>query len=202
MSLKSFRMLFAVVVVLVPGTRSLGQETNLRVAIIPDTQNYVTAGDPNDGANGATMANRQMLLEQMVSAIITWRPAFVIQVGDMTDFTGGCDQISGGFVCQTGAGRIADDPNSYPDGYWREWDRIKTQLFNRLDAAGIPHFEVIGNHDSCLEFERWFPAASFLTKPWGYAVDSRPSLCGSDTGFGGGGPTTDTSHRAALFQTA
>ena len=150
-----------------------------RIALVPDTQNYVTTIDAGDDAV------RAKLLDAMVNDIVAYHPDFVLQVGDLTDSTGGPDQ--------NGAARLADDPNHYGQPQDAEWARIRQRMFDRLDAEGIPHFEVVGNHDSCVDFERWFPARDFLARPWGKDVDLRPKACGAGA--------VDTTHRQALFET-
>ena len=171
-----------------------------RIAIIPDVQNYVTLYDFPD--HPELVQYRDAELASMVDSIIAWRPSFVIQVGDMTDSTGGCDQNPPPNWCHSNSdGYMDDDPNDLNGPWDGEWSAIKTKLFDRLDAAGIPHLEVIGNHDSCVDFENHFPASVFQGRPWFYALDSRPSGCSGDIANGGQVAITDTSHRAALFST-
>jgi calcineurin-like phosphoesterase family protein len=150
-----------------------------RIAVIPDVQNYVTTID------GGDMAIRFQLLEEMTSDIIAWKPDFAIQVGDLTDSTGGMDQMS--------AGVLDDDPNSQGKPEDEEWKRIRTRLFDKLDAAKIPHLEVVGNHDSGVDFGRWFPAEEFKKRPWFFAVLSRTPAWKD--------PLPDTTQRAALMPT-
>ena len=69
-----------------------------RIAIVPDVQNYDTTIDAGDDAM------RVRLLDLMVGDILDWKPDFVIQVGDLTDSTGGPDQMMNGW--------LDDDPNS------------------------------------------------------------------------------------------
>jgi len=212
---------FALILVLATPARA---QTSARIAIVPDVQNYVTSiDDPNADASPYRAAE----LAAMVRSIIDWRPAFVIQVGDLTDSTGGCDQnppqeeeslcgktpnTCGALTC----GLMGDDPNDAPvggkpnprDG---EWSKIKSQLFDRLDTAGIPHFEVPGNHDSCVDWERYFPARTYESRPWAKAfrastglataADWRTGMCSGDVAHGGQTAITDTSQRGALFDT-
>ena len=150
-----------------------------RIAVIPDVQNYVTTID------GGDMAIRAKLLDEMTSDIIAWKPDFAVQVGDLTDSTGGMDQ--------NGMGYLDDDPNSKGLPQDEEWKRIRTQLFDRLDAAKIPHLEVAGNHDSGVDYARWFPADEFKARPWFYAMLSRKPAWKD--------PIADTTQRAALMPT-
>src|SRR5262252_3154405 len=133
-----------------------GHAQTARIVIVPDTQNEVTVND-QEGTDGDT--KRAAILALQAQDIIEWRPDFVIQVGDLTDSTGGSDQ--------QGAARLADDPNSahcttHPyvpycpsdpaacnctnQAQDSEWQRIRQGLFDKLDAAGIPHIETLGNH--------------------------------------------------------
>ncbi|HTO53053.1 MAG TPA: metallophosphoesterase [Myxococcota bacterium] len=150
-----------------------------RIAIIPDTQNYDTTIDPGDDAM------RVKLLDAMVDDIVAWKPDFALQLGDLTDSTGGLDQGAQGW--------LDDDPNSKSQPNDAEWKRIRTKLFDRLDAAGIPHLEVVGNHDSGVDFVRWFPAAEFEKRPWFYAMLTRKPAWKD--------PVQDTTQRAALMPT-
>jgi hypothetical protein len=150
-----------------------------RVAIVPDTQNYVTtidAGDP---------AVRLALIRAMVDDIIAWRPDFVIQVGDLTDSTGGADQNGNGFLDDD------FDTGSYPNH--QEWVTIRTEMFDRFEAAGIPYLGSTGNHDSAVDFEIHFPASAFAAKPYFHAVNTRPGPWAD--------PEPNTTERAALFPT-
>jgi 3',5'-cyclic AMP phosphodiesterase CpdA len=150
-----------------------------RVAIIPDTQNYDTTIDPGDDAM------RVKLLDAMVDDILAWKPDFALQLGDLTDSTGGLDQGNRAW--------LDDDPNSQGQPNDAEWKRIRTKLFDRLDAAHIPHLEVVGNHDSGVDFVRWFPPDEFQKRPWFYALLSRKPAWQD--------PAADTTQRAALMPT-
>jgi len=127
----------------------------------------------------------------MAQDIIAAKPEFVLQVGDISDSSGGPDSDR--------AAADADDPDlqapKYPYPFLSlEWSCVRENFFDLLEAAGLPVFMVTGNHDSCVEFERWFPVAAFRKKPWYYADQSRPKACGVTH-------VTDTEQRAALFQT-
>jgi hypothetical protein len=150
-----------------------------RIAIVPDVQNYDTTIDAGDDAM------RVKLLDLMVGDILDWKPDFVIQVGDLTDSTGGPDQMMNGW--------LDDDPNSKGAPNDAEWKRIRTRMFDRFDAAGIPHLEVVGNHDSGVDFARYFPATEFQARPYFYAVLSRKPAWKD--------PVADTTQRAALMPT-
>jgi hypothetical protein len=170
------RRFLALAAGLLAGTASAG---TARIAVIPDVQNYVTTIDPGDDAM------RVKLLDVMVDDIVAWKPDFAVQVGDLTDSTGGADQMSYGW--------LDDDPNSQGTTADAEWKRIRTKLFDRLDAAGIPHLEVVGNHDSGVDYARYFPAEEFRARPWFYALLSRKPAWKD--------PIADTTQRAALMPT-
>jgi hypothetical protein len=176
--------LLAFIAALVPALWGQAQTSTVRIAIIPDTQNYVTTidhcYDPAPCEDAAYDATRVLLLDTLVNDVIAWRPDLVLQVGDLTDSTGFENPV-------------ADDPNNLGQPRDDEWERIRTSMFDRFDAAGIPHLEVAGNHDSGVDFERWFPASVFASRAWYYSVLSRAHPW-EDT-------TPDTTQRAALFQT-
>jgi hypothetical protein len=150
-----------------------------RIAVVPDVQNYDTTIDPGDD----TM--RLRLLNAMVADILNWKPDFVVQVGDLTDSTGGADQMAQGW--------LDDDPNSSGASNDAEWKRIRTKMFERFDEAGIPHLEVVGNHDSGVDYARYFPAAEFQARPYFYALLTRKPAWAD--------PIPDTTQRAALMPT-
>ena len=150
-----------------------------RIAVVPDVQNYVSTIDAGDDAM------RVKLLDAMVDDILAWKPDFAVQVGDLTDSTGGDDQMSRAW--------LDDDPNSQGKPADAEWKRIRTKMFDRFDAAGIPHLEVVGNHDSGVDYARYFPADEFKSRPWFYAVLSRKAAWKD--------PVADTTQRAALMPT-
>jgi len=160
-------------------TAGSGPALTARIAIVPDVQNYVTTIDPGDDAV------RVELLDAMVRDIVAWSPDFVVQVGDLTDSTGGPDQGTTGW--------LDDDPNTQGRPNDPEWKRIRTRMFDRFDAAGIPHLEVVGNHDSGVGYARYFPAAEFQARPYFYALLTRKPAW-SD-------PIADTTQRAALMPT-
>lgn len=179
----------------------------LRVAITGDPQNYFTTIDGGDAAIKTHLVTLQ------IDDIIAWHPDFVIVAGDLTDAGGGGDAYC------NGNWRIADDPNGPavfvgPLGTTvstdDEWVGFRTYEYDRLLAAGIPVFLTIGNHDSCTDFERWFPAAEWNAYSYSGEVDSRASTCGgisynppppgSCAGANVGTPLyTDTTIRKALF---
>ena len=150
-----------------------------RIAVVPDVQNYDTTIDPGDDAM------RVKLLDLMVDDIVAWKPDFAVQVGDLTDSTGGDDQMTRGW--------LDDDPNSQGTPSDAEWKRIRTKMFERFDAAGIPHLEVTGNHDSGVDFARHFPADEFKARPYFFALLSRKPAWRD--------PVADTTQRAALMPT-
>lgn len=149
----------------------LSTGAKLRVGIVPDTQNYVSnyaADVPQIDLVAAAIQ-----LAAMADYLCETRPDFVVQVGDLTDSTGG----------PTGAD--TDDPDSRTA--WggvneAEWRRVRV-FFDRLDACGVPWFVVTGNHDSSLDFARWFPREDFMGRPWAHAMG------------------TDGEQRAAIFAT-
>lgn len=142
-------------------------------------QNYVTTIDPGDDSV------RVKLLDAMVRDILAWKPDFVVQVGDLTDSTGGPDQGTTGW--------LDDDPNMQGRPNDAEWKRIRTRMFDRFDAASIPHLEVTGNHDSGVDYGRWFPAEEFQARPYFYALLSRKPAWQDKI--------ADTTQRAALMPT-
>jgi len=175
--------------------------TTVRIALTGDLQNYVTTGDlcePGGCNDAAYTAQRQVLLKAMVDDIINWRPDFVIVTGDLTDWSGGPDQAlyAGPF----------DDPNhggGDPGGPEKEWSNIRTLFYDRLIAAGIPVFLITGNHDSGLDFERYFPASEWLGYPWGRQVGLRQFTINGVTGPGWvSKEVPDTQNRVGLFTTA
>jgi len=90
-----------------------------------------------------------------------------------------------------------DDPDTFtalPTRYSLEWLCVKENFVDPIEAAGIPVFGINGNHDSCVDHERTFPAAAFVLKSYYYDHQARAARCGS--GF------TDTMQRAALFSTS
>lgn len=157
----------------------------LVIAAVPDLQNYCSS-------ELLKIQKRSLGIEQLqklTQDVIAMKPDFVLQVGDITDNTGGPDQNR--------VGADADDPDTFvttPARYREEIDCVKENFFDRLDAAGIPWLAVSGNHDSYRDFERGLPAAAFMAKSWGYAVQSRQDAW--HKGF------ADTEQRAALFQTS
>lgn len=185
----------------------------------PNTARIAILGDPHSGATcrpGGVVSQEGRALARMQTAdVIAYRPDFVIVDGDLSSCTGGSDQ-----ACVISQYLIRDDVDSstcsqvpLPAGCATatqdtEWTAFKEDVYDPLIAAGIPVFLTIGNHDSCVDFERWFPAAEWMTLPYARAVDSRANACGGATFSGtciGGTPGTplytDTTHRSALFET-
>jgi len=156
----------------------------LLIAAVPDLQNYCSS-------EVLKIQKRSVGIDQLrklTRDVIAMKPDFVLQVGDITDTTGGPDQ--------NGVSADADDPDTFvttPERYAQEVICVKENFFDALDAAGIPWLAVSGNHDSYRDFERALPAAAFLAKPYAFAVQSRVDVW--HKGF------TDTEQRAALFQT-
>lgn len=155
----------------------------LAFAEVPDLQNYCS-----------TESNPIMLpalgvaqLRGMAADLIAFRPSFVLQVGDLTDNTGGADQ--------NGTASDADDPDTYvtTPAQYAEWTCVKENFFDLLDAAGIPWLAASGNHDSYRDFERIFPRATFLLESYAYAAQNDVDRW--HAGF------SDTEQRAALFET-
>ena len=173
------RLFACLAAIALAGSASTRPAGTVRIAVVPDVQNYVTTIDPGDDAM------RVKLLDAMVDDILAWKPDFAIQVGDLTDSTGGADQMS--------VGTLDDDPNSQGTPADAEWKRIRTRMFDRFDAAGIPHLEVTGNHDSGVDYGRYFPADEFKKRPWFHALLSRRPAWKD--------PIPDTTQRAALMPT-
>ncbi len=160
-----------------------GSAQHLTYAAVPDLQNYCSSQ-----VNVASLPALGIThLRAMANDIITVRPAFVVQVGDVTDSTGGSDQ--------NGVAADADDPDTFvtmPSRY-SEVTCVKENFFDLLDAAGIPWIAVSGNHDSYRDFERGFPRATFMAKSYGFAAQNEVDRW--HTGW------NDTEERAALFST-
>lgn len=149
----------------------------LRVIGIGDTQNQVTSYA--DERPAVPVEESLAELRAMADWICSEKPDFVVQVGDLTDSTGGA------------SGSDLDDPDTAALPIGIEWLRVKANLADRLEACGVALFLVSGNHDSYRDFERVFPAAAFEAKPWAHAVHRRMYADGS----------LDTEQRAAVFQT-
>jgi hypothetical protein len=158
----------------------------IRIALIPDPQNYCTTARID--ANKFQVYDEKLAMEQLdaqIRDVIAQRPAFALVLGDLTDTTGGPDQ-------NRAAGN-QDDPNSAAFPNDAEWKCYVEHVPKPLEAAGIPYLEITGNHDSCVDYERWRPRAAFLEKPWAHAAESIPGACGKDF--------ANTEQRAALFPT-
>jgi hypothetical protein len=158
----------------------------IRIALIPDPQNYCST-DRLD-AKGFQIHDEKIALEQLdaqIDDVIAQRPDFALVLGDLTDTTGGPDQNR--------AGGNRDDASSAGLPRDAEWSCYVEHVPKRLEAAKIPYLEVTGNHDSCVDYERWRPRAEFLKRPWAYAAEALAGGCGKDL--------PNTEQRAALFPT-
>ena len=178
-----FRLLLALALLPACATRA-GDSPALVIAAVPDLQNYCSSEVLKIQKRSVGIDQ----LRQLTRDVIATKPDFVLQVGDLSDTTGGPDQ--------NGVAADADDPDTFvttPERYAQEMACVKENFFDALDAAGIPWLAVSGNHDSYRDFERALPAAAFLAKPYAYAVQSRVDAW--HKGF------TDTEQRAALFPT-
>lgn len=185
---------------IVVSSKSNPRPKTARIAITGDPQNYFTTQD----AHNAIVFRR--LIDLQIADIIAYRPDFVIIAGDLTDSTGGLDN-------QCGVWRISDDPNSAGLIEDSEWTNFRAYEYDLLLAAGIPVFLVIGNHDSCVDFQRHFSGAEWLSyTAYATEVDSRATGCGGGTFSSGpncaspayGASTNivaDTTHRKALYPT-
>lgn len=164
------------------GTGSRG-DLVARIAITGDVQNYVV----QDGTHH--LPTQQALATLLVDDIIRRRPDFVLTAGDLTGQTGGADQNCGAYSPY-------DDWDAltiFGGIFEVEWTRFKAWFYDRFGAAGIPYEFTLGNHDSCLDLERLFPAASFIATAWGEEVDSIPNACGGGSaGICGGQPPAST----------
>lgn len=182
----------------------------MRGAIVGDPQNYFTRVDV--GQNLAVAAD---LFRREIDDIIAYKPNFAIIVGDLTDGPSGLDE-------QCNAWRISDDLDlsgvlfGKPAGYYQaSWTDIRTKGYDRLVAAGIPVFTVLGNHDSCVEYQRTFPAAEWsgltaysaevLTDPnhlcGGGTYSDNGASCGSQVYGASANLAPSTTHRKALYPT-
>lgn len=168
---------------------SVAPPLRLRIAITGDPQNYVRIIRGSDFGIPQSQADQwnaaaESVFRSLVDDIIRYAPDFVIVPGDLACDNGGFDQNANA--------RIADDPNTLLEWTNNQLIAYRTRAYDRFLAEGIPVFHVYGNHDSCDDLERIFPAAEWLAYSWGYDVESRPGLCGL-------AGTTDTTHRAGIF---
>lgn len=176
-----------------------------RIAIIGDPQNYFSRVDALVGGNLAVAAE---LARLEIDDIIAYRPDFVLIVGDLTDGPSSGDE-------NCGAWRMIDDLDlattsilGQPPGYFSpSWVDVRQKMYDRLIAAGLPVFTVLGNHDSCVEYERYFPPGEWNGyTQWSAESFPRSNACGGATtlacgSFSGSATHTDTSSRKALYPT-
>jgi hypothetical protein len=175
------------------GAIGASENEGLTFCGIPDLQNYCASWDPSADSvpPQADRAEGIRQLRLMAEDIIAERPEFCIQVGDITDTTGGSDS--------DGTAGHLDDLDNYVVNrarYDGEWQCVYDNLFKLLYAANIRVLEDNGNHDSCIDHERTLPAATFATRSYYHSHQARAARCGS------GGTHTDTMQRAALFTTS
>jgi hypothetical protein len=202
MALASFATAGVRTASLVPSSRAssaVARHSILKIVSTGDLQNYLTrvdlGGDPAVG---------RALLDLMVADIIAYRPDLVIMPGDLTDGPSGGDEN-----CATWS--VVDDENHAGTLYDLEWKEIRKYAYDRFIAAGIPVFTVLGNHDSCVDYERTFPGAEWAGyTQYSAEYDAIPSRCGGAAIVSCGTPNTysgsatgsDTSHRKALYPSA
>lgn len=162
-----------------------------KIAVLPDLQNYCTSVTGNDLPSGPTAAELAIgpnQLDQLAADVIAWDPDFVLQTGDVADQSGSNESEGGG----------VDDPNDLDNSVlfplrYGEYACIKTHLFDKLDAAGIPWLAASGNHDSYRDFELAFPRTEFLAKSYAYSAQNEVDRW--HAGY------NDTEQRAALMPT-
>jgi len=157
-----------------------------RIAVLGDLQNYVTQQLECAQANlvcddaGAYRTERLRQFDALVAAVIAWHPDLVLQTGDLTDSTGDGDQ--NGVTMNDPNSYLDDDPNDVGGANEPEWTRERTHLYDLLDAAGIPHMEAVGNHDSGISYEHWFPVSAFRAKPYYFSDNERAALVDTPVG--------------------
>lgn len=148
------------------GIQSVGQgPAKAVIGLVPDPQNYCSTQDPDLYNSALAMAH----LDAQVNDIIALHPDFVIVLGDLTDSTGGTNESLN-----------TDDTSHFGTVVDTEWQCFRTRVYDRLIAAGVRVFLIFGNHDSCVDAERWFPKTEWLAYPYARNAESGIMGCSAD----------------------